>query len=77
MAKMLRLAGQAMTEGFGFHCDELNVCAKVVNRMSIVLGDGRHFDVGLVTLTSELSLELQSGGLGLMKVKFETFAANF
>jgi hypothetical protein len=28
-----------MTEGFGFHCDELNVCAKVVNRMSIVLGD--------------------------------------
>jgi hypothetical protein len=39
MAKMLRLAGQAMTEGFGFHHDKLNVCAKVVNRMSIVLGD--------------------------------------
>jgi hypothetical protein len=33
------LAGQAMIEGFGFHHDELNVCAKVVNRMSIVLGD--------------------------------------
>jgi len=40
MAKMLRLAGQAMTEGFGFHCDELNVCAKVVNRTSKVLDDG-------------------------------------
>lgn len=54
----------------------LRLFTKNVN-CSIVLGDGRHFDVGLVTLTSELSLELQSGGLGLMKVKFETFAANF
>jgi len=39
MAKILRLAGQAMTEGFGFHHDELNVCAKVVNRTSKVLDD--------------------------------------
>ena len=54
----------------------LRLFTKNVN-CSIILGDGRRFDVGLVTLTSELSLELQSGGLGLMKVKFETFAANF
>jgi hypothetical protein len=39
MAKMLRLAGQAMTEGFGFHLDELNVCTNVVKWMSIVWGD--------------------------------------
>jgi hypothetical protein len=39
MAKMLRLASQAMTEGFGFHHDELNVCANVVKWMSIVWGD--------------------------------------
>lgn len=54
----------------------LRLFTKNVN-CSIILGDGRRFDVGLVTLTSELSLELQSGGLGIMKVKFETFAANF
>ena len=54
----------------------LRLFTKNVN-CSIILGDGRRFDIGLVTLTSELSLELQSGGLGIMKVKFETFAANF
>jgi hypothetical protein len=54
----------------------LRLFTKNVN-CSIILGDKRHFDIGLVTLTSELSLELQSAGLGLAKIKFETFAANF
>jgi hypothetical protein len=54
----------------------LKLFTKNVN-CSIILGDKRHFDIGVVTLTSELSFELQSAGLGLVKVKFETFAANF
>ena len=38
MAKMLRLAGQAMTEGFGFHHGELYVFANLMKWASIVWG---------------------------------------
>jgi hypothetical protein len=39
MAKMLRLAGQAMNEGFGFHHGELYVFANLMKWASIVWGD--------------------------------------
>jgi hypothetical protein len=54
----------------------LRLFTKNIN-CSIILADGRRLDIGLATLTTELSFELQASGIGVVKVRFETFAANF
>ena len=44
---------------------------------SIGIADGRMFKVGLVNATSDFSLNMSSGSIPSLRVKFQTYASNF